>query len=127
MNKFTWEFHPLFMSPIIIYYCIYIPVLLYYLRSYVKYVDVVYISKRHPLVSIIEISSVLLAIAINFTLVTIYRTMGPSNQPMYNILYNVSIFLQPITVYGSFYGLLWRWLGLLFHVSFNLNLSLCLI
>ena len=122
----SWEFSPFFIIFICaIYYGLYVPILLYYLRKYIKYVDVIYISKRHPLVSIIEITSVILGIAINFTIVTIIRTMGPSqeNQPLYNILYNLSIFIQPITIYGAFYGLLWRWYDLYSYSCSNICLS----
>ena len=122
---YTIEFvvHPAICGSIIgLYYLIYIPFLIWYLREFVKYKNLLYISKRYPRVTEYEIVAVTLIIGITFSTITFYRCID-ENSKLYLLLWDSAIFSQPITLYAAFYCLLWRCWHFYYDMMLNVHLQ----
>ena len=98
-----------FIITIAIFWLIYIPMLWFGLLKYLKYKDELFIQKRYPLITKIQIYSSLLLVAIEYTINIIYRTIiEDEKSTLYTVLWNLSLLLQPLMVYAAFYCLFWR-------------------
>lgn len=101
---------------------IYIPLLIYYLNEFLKYKGLIYVSKRYPSVTRCEIIFVILVIGVTFNIIILYRSIE-ENSKIYKLLWDITIFSQPITLYGCFYCLLWRCWHFYYDMMLNVHLE----
>eukprot|EP01084_Bolivina_argentea_P286530 491537_1 len=67
-----------------------------------------------------EVIGVISTIGINFIIITFYRSIDV-NSFLYNILWNVAIFTQPLSLYAGFYCLLWRCWHFYYDAMLNIH------
>ena len=119
-----WLVHPaIFIFVGIVLYCIYIPIAIYYyFFRFRKHLDVIFIQKRYPKITMFIVCSVISCFTLNFSVIAFYRCMGQRtvrNRRIYDFLWNVTIFTSPLTLLAFIYGLVLRsWM-----VYFDIHLT----
>eukprot|EP01084_Bolivina_argentea_P148998 260372_1 len=108
----------LFAGGIFLFWLIYIPLICGGLAKYTKFKDEIFIQKRYPLITKIQIICVLILIGFEYTLNLTYRTII-IDPYLYNLLYTISLLLQPLCVYAAFYSVCWRF----WMVFYDTNLA----
>eukprot|EP01084_Bolivina_argentea_P301976 521137_1 len=103
-------------------YFTWILLIIWHSNKFFKYRSITYIAKRYPIVTLTEIIFIVSAIAANFSVIILYRSISETDH-LYQHLWNFSIFSHPITSYGIFYSILWRFWHFYHDSTLNIKLE----
>eukprot|EP01084_Bolivina_argentea_P180441 311751_1 len=108
LNRVNVYLYILILSMI---YIIYIPWLIYASYKYLKQQQNILIQSRYPTITKTQLIFTFLLIAIIYPMNLTYRIIienSVSDSHSLNLLYNITLCLERITVYTAIYALLWR-------------------